>query len=183
MNKVIASYRKQFEYYKSLADKTVAQLSADQLIIVHGDGGNSIAVIMKHIAGNLQSRWTDIFTTDGEKNWRNRDAEFELGDMSMPDLMQYWEESWQVLFDTLESISDADLNKIIYIRNMGHTVQEAIVRQVSHYPYHVGQIVFGGKGLLGEEFKNLSIAKGASATYNSDKFAKEKSIKHFTEDL
>jgi len=183
MKTIVNNYRKQFEYYKSLADKTIAQLSSEQLLIEYGPNSNSIAVIMKHIAGNLKSRWTNIFTTDGEKEWRNREQEFVLADMSISELKVYWEDSWGVLFATLDSISDTDLNTIIYIRNMGHTVQEAIVRQVSHYPYHVGQIVFAGKIILGDKFKSLSIPKGASATYNAEKFAKDKSIKHFTDDL
>jgi len=180
---IINNYVRQFSYYKSLADKAVAQVNEQEVFIEPADGSNSIAVIMKHIAGNMLSRWTDIFNTDGEKPWRNRDQEFEILNMNAQELQAYWEKGWDVLLETLESLSDNDLERIIYIRNMGHTLQEAIVRQICHYPYHIGQIVFVAKLMKGEAFTSLSVPKNASDAYNAEKFAKEKSRKHFTDDL
>jgi len=180
---ILETYEKQFSYYKSLADRTIQQLSTEQMLHVPHHGSNSIAVIMKHIAGNQLSRWTDIFSTDGEKEWRNRDKEFEMEDITASQIFEYWEKGWHTLFTTLRSVSDVDLQRIIYIRNMGHTVQEAVIRQLCHYPYHIGQIVYIGKLLLGDKFASLSIAPGQSAVYNKEKFDKEKGIRHFTDDL
>jgi len=183
MNNHLKNYIRQFEYYKSLADKAMEQITADELFLLPAPHSNSVAVIVKHIAGNMLSRWTEIFTSDGEKEWRNREQEFDASDMNHAELMAYWEKGWATLFATLESMSDSDLERIIYIRNMGHTVQEAIIRQICHYPYHIGQIVYICKLLRGDKFNSLSIPKNQSKTYNKDKFDKEKSRKHFTEDL
>lgn len=180
---MIANYRTQFHYYKTLADKAIAQLADEQVLEVPGAGSNSIAIAMKHVAGNMLSRWTDIWTTDGEKDWRHRDEEFLLRGMSVAEVKAYWEKGWECLMTTLDSLTDADLKRLIYIRNMGHTVQEAIVRQLCHYPYHVGQIVYIAKLLKGPSFQSLSIPVGKSESYNADKFAKDKTRKHFTEDL
>jgi hypothetical protein len=130
----------------------------------------------------MLSRWTNFLTTDGEKEWRNREREFEGEIESKTQLLEIWNKGWNCLFDTLDSISDEDLGKIIYIRNQGHTVMEAINRQLAHYPYHVGQIVFIGKMLLDENWLTLSIARGKSSTYNAEKFSKEKQKGHFTDE-
>lgn len=183
MNNHIKNYIRQFEYYKSLADKAMEQITVEQLYLLPEPSSNSVAIIVKHIAGNMLSRWTDIFNSDGEKEWRLREQEFDASDMDHAKLMDYWEKAWATLFETLGSLSDSDLERIIYIRNMGHTVQEAIIRQICHYPYHIGQIVFICKMLRGQEFKSLSIPKGKSAEYNKEKFQKGKSKKHFTDDL
>jgi len=179
----IKVFKKQFDYYKSLAEKAIEQLEDTDLFKDMGDGSNSIAVIMKHIAGNMLSRWTNIFEEDGEKEWRNRDEEFIDRFSDKASLMDYWNRGWSVLFATLDSIKDEDLEKIIYIRNMGTTVHDAIIRQICHYPYHIGQIVFAAKLIKGGSFKSLSIPLGASKSFNSKRFEKEKSIKHFTDDL
>jgi len=179
----INNYIKQFGYYKDLADKAIQQINDLEVFQEPAPGSNSIAVIMKHMAGNMLSRWTDIFDTDGEKPWRERDQEFEIYDMKSTELRTYWEKGWSTLFTTMESLTDDELGKIIYIRNMGHTVQEAIVRQLCHYPYHVGQIVYVSKMIKGESFASLSVPKNASEAYNAEKFAKQKSRKHFTDDL
>lgn len=181
-NGFLDSTKKQFEYYKLLGEKTFEQISDNQINWQYNSESNSIAIIVKHLTGNMLSRWTDFLTTDGEKEWRNREGEFEGEIESKTQLLEIWNKGWNCLFEVLDSISDEDLDKIIYIRNQGHTVMEAINRQLAHYPYHVGQIVFIGKMLLDENWQTLSIARGKSSTYNADKFAKEKQKGHFTDE-
>lgn len=184
INDYLTSTRKQFEYYKLLGDKTMNQLTEADLFHEVVDGTNSIAIIAKHIAGNQLSRWTDFWTTDGEKEWRNRETEFETGNLkNREDVIAYWEKGWACLFTALDSINTTNFNELVYIRNMGHTVTEAINRQLCHYSYHVGQMVFLGKLILGDNWKSLSIPKGQSKAYNQDKFSKPKSTKHFTDDV
>ncbi|MCP9756141.1 DUF1572 domain-containing protein [Lacihabitans sp. CCS-44] len=176
------SVKKQFEYYKLLGEKTFDQIADDQINWQYNAESNSIAIIVKHLSGNMLSRWTDFLTTDGEKEWRNRDAEFEGEIKTKIELFEAWNKGWSGLFEALDSISNEDLDKVIYIRNQGHTVMEAINRQLAHYPYHVGQIVFIGKMLLDENWQTLSIAKRASSAYNAEKFSKEKNKGHFTDE-
>jgi len=178
----LESVYKQMLYYKTLAEKAMEQIHEDQLFVTYNENSNSIAVIVKHLAGNMLSRWTDFFTTDGEKEWRNRDAEFENDFNSKEELIAFWNKGWDVFLTTLQSLQPDDLTKIIYIRNQGHTVVDAINRQLAHYPYHVGQIVFYAKLLKETEWNSLSIPKNKSKDYNADKFSQEKSIKHFTDD-
>jgi hypothetical protein len=173
---------KQFEYYKMLGDKTFEQLTEEQLFWQYNEESNSIAVIVKHLSGNMLSRWTDFLTSDGEKDWRNRDAEFENDIKTRDELLEKWEEGWTCLFNALNSLEPGDLDKIIYIRNQGHSVTEAINRQLAHYPYHIGQVVFIGKMLCNSNWKSLSIPKGNSIEYNADKFSKDKSTTHFTDE-
>jgi len=174
---------KQFEYYKSLGDKTLTQLSVDQIFWSSDVHGNSVAVLMKHLGGNMLSRWTNFLTEDGEKEWRNRDDEFEDSFETKEGAIAYWENGWNCLFTAIKMLTHDKLEDVIYIRNQGHTVTEAINRQLCHYPYHVGQIVFLGKMILGDNWQTLSIAKNASKDYNTEKFASDKVRKHFTEDL
>ena len=181
-NDYLTSVKKQFAYYKSLGEKTFEQLTDEQLYWQYNPESNSIAMIVKHMAGNMISRWTDIFTTDGEKPTRNREAEFTPSTPTRQTITETWEQGWQCLFDTLDKLTADDLDKIIYIRNQGHTVMEAINRQLAHYPYHVGQIVFLGKMLCDENWHSLSIPRGQSENYNADKFAKEKRKAHFTDE-
>lgn len=178
----LQSVKKQFSYYKALAEKTFAQLTEEQLFWQYNEESNSIAVIAKHLAGNMLSRWTDIFNTDGEKEWRNRDAEFENDFQSKIELLDFWDKGWNVFQTTLESLTDEDLEKIIYIRNQGHTVLEAINRQLAHYPYHVGQIVFIGKMICNQDWESLSIPRNTSANYNQNMFNKPKHREHFTDE-
>lgn len=178
----LESVKKQFEYYKLLGDKTISQLPKDKLFWQANQESNSIAINIKHLHGNMLSRWTDFLTSDGEKEWRNRDAEFENDDQSKDALLKIWNEGWKCFFDTLNNLKEDDLEKIIYIRNQGHTVLEAINRQLAHYPYHVGQIVFIGKMILNDKWKSLSIPRGKSNTYNTEKFSSEKSKVHFTDE-
>lgn len=173
-NNYLQSAIKQFEYYKSLGDKTFAQLSPEKMLWQYNDDSNSIAIIINHLHGNMLSRWTDFLTTDGEKDSRNRDTEFESAVTSKDDLLKRWEAGWQCLFDALHSISDADLDKEILIRNQKHTIAEAINRQLAHYPYHIGQIVFLGKMLSDNNWVSLSIPKGKSDAFNADMFSNPK---------
>ena len=138
----LVSVSKQFEYYKMLGDKTISQLSEDQLFWQYNSESNSVAIIVKHLWGNMLSRWTDFLTSDGEKEWRKRDAEFENDIKTKDELLNKWNEGWKCLFDAINPLHEEDLEKIIYIRNQGHTVVEAINRQLAHYSYHVGQITY-----------------------------------------
>ena len=179
MNNFIPTTLKQLAYYKSLADKTFSQLKDEQLFWQYNEESLSIAMIVQHLSGNMLSRWTDFLTTDGEKDWRNRDAEFEAHLTTRASVLQTWEQGWQCLFDAISPLTDEQLYQIIYIRNEGHTVLEAISRQLAHYPYHIGQITYIGKMLLDAQWQSLSIPKGNSNAYNANKFTKEKTIKHF----
>jgi hypothetical protein len=175
------SSKKQFLYYKTLADKAMLQLEPQQLFYTPNDDTNSIALIVKHMVGNMLSRWTDFLTTDGEKEWRNRDDEFQDPNSDVETMTLEWEKAWNVLFDALNTVNAENLNSVIYIRNEGHTVIEAINRQLAHYPYHVGQIVFYAKMLKQSSWQSLSIPKNNSAQYNSDKFVQEKQTCNFTD--
>ena len=178
----LESVKKQFLYYKMLGEKAIDQLEPTQLFIAVNEDTNSIATIIKHISGNMLSRWTDFLTSDGEKEWRNRDGEFENDLQSKEEVLEIWNKGWNCLENALESLKPEQLSDIIYIRNEGHTVIEAINRQLAHYPYHVGQIVFYAKQLKNSEWHSLSIPKNKSGNYNAEKFAKEKEIKNFTDD-
>ncbi|MRX67191.1 Protein of unknown function [Flavobacterium resistens] len=178
----LESAKKQFLYYKMLGEKAIAQLEPEQLFAETNEDTNSIATIIKHISGNMLSRWTDFLTSDGEKEWRNRDAEFENDLQSKEEVLEIWKKGWDCLENALESLNPEQLSDIIYIRNEGHTVIEAINRQLAHYPYHVGQIVFYAKQLKNSSWESLSIPKNKSGNYNAEKFAKEKEIKNFTDD-
>jgi hypothetical protein len=173
-NNFLESAIKQFEYYKSLGEKTFHQIDEQKLFWQYNNESNSLATIVKHLNGNMLSRWTDFLTTDGEKNWRDRDAEFENNIQSKEELINKWNEGWNCLFNALKSLTADDLNKLIYIRNQGQTVTEAINRQLCHYSYHVGQIVFIGKMVCNEKWASLSILKGNSTNYNQDKFSQQK---------
>lgn len=178
----LLSVIKQFEYYKLLAEKTFDQLPDEALHWQYNTESNSIATIVKHLSGNMQSRWTDIFNTDGEKEWRNRESEFDNDILSRNEMLEYWNTGWTLFFETLNSLHADDLDKIIYIRNQGHTVSDAITRQLAHYPYHIGQIVYIGKLIANTNWKSLSIARGASDQYNTLKFNAPKQITHFTDE-
>jgi hypothetical protein len=181
-NNFLNSAIKQFEYYKLLGEKTFDQLQDEKLFWQYNAESNSIATIVKHLHGNMLSRWTDFLTSDGEKEWRNRDAEFENDIQTKEQVLEFWNSGWQCLFDALKNLKETDLNKIIYIRNQGQTVTEAINRQLCHYSYHVGQIVFIGKMICNQNWQSLSIPKGNSSQYNAQKFAQEKHIEHFTDE-
>ncbi len=170
MNTFINDYRRDaiqsFRNYKLLADRSVEQVSDEQFFAVIDPESNSIAVIVKHIAGNLRSRWSDFLTTDGEKPDRNRDTEFEMIADTRESLMQFWESGWQTLFDALEQLAEEDFSRTVKIRGEPHTIVEAINRQLTHYSYHIGQLVFLAKHLKSTEWKTLSVPRNRSADYN-----------------
>ena len=181
-NDYLNSVKKQFIYYKTLGEKAFEQLEPQQLFVYINDDTNSIATIIKHLSGNMMSRWTDFLTSDGEKEWRNRDNEFMATLTTKDEVVNLWNKGWNCFFDALNELTPQQLGTIIYIRNEGHTVVEAINRQLAHYPYHIGQIVFYAKMLKQTQWNSLSIPKNKSDSYNADKFIKEKSIKNFTDD-
>ena len=183
METYLSSAVKQFRYYKMLGEKAMEQLTEEQLFWQYNEESNSIAVLVHHLAGNMLSRFTDFLTTDGEKPWRNRDAEFINPFRSREELMNRWNEGWECLLKTLEQLTAEDMERVICIRNDGHTVVEAVNRQLAHYPYHIGQMVFIAKMLKNEEWQTLSIARNKSTDYNSRKFSQHKERRHFTDDL
>ena len=146
-NEYLKVVQERFTSVKSLGEKTISQLSEDDIHWIFNEASNSVAVIVKHVSGNMVSRWTDFLTTDGEKANRNRDQEFEAELLTKQELMTIWEKGWNALFEALNELSDQDLLKKIYIRGERHTVLDAIERQMAHYAYHIGQIVFIGKQL------------------------------------
>jgi hypothetical protein len=182
-NTYISGIIKQFNYYKMVGDKTFAQLTFEDMNVQYNEESNCISVIVKHMVGNMLSRWKNFLTEDGEKPWREREQEFEASYTSKDELTVAWENGWKCLFDSITPLNDGDMNKIIYIRNEGHTVAEAIFRQLGHYSYHIGQIVFIGKMLKCSEWISLSIPKGNSDAYNRNKFNQPKERKHFTDDI
>src|SRR5712671_4473960 len=156
-----------FRYYKNLAERAMAQVSDEQLLTVLDGEANSIAVVVKHMAGNMRSRWTDFLTRDGEKPDRNRDTEFEDAPKTRAALMELWERGWKYVFDTLEPLGDEDLVRTITIRAEPHSVMQAINRQVAHYSYHLGQIVYVAKHLAGNKWQTLTVPKKKSAEFNA----------------
>lgn len=160
---------KLFAYYKELAEKAIAQIADDDLNTVIGADGNSIAVVMRHIAGNLRSRFTDFLSTDGEKPWRDREGEFTEVRPTRAVLMEEWEGAWAVFFKEVGPLGDGDMARTVMIRNEQHTVLDALHRQLAHYSYHVGQIVSQSRYFAGEGWKSLSIPRGGTARYNADR--------------
>jgi hypothetical protein len=155
-----------FCQYKLLAEKAMAQVNDEQLSRVLDSEANSIAIIVKHMSGNMRSRWTDFLTSDGEKPDRNRDSEFEAPPSTRAELMETWESGWQCLLAGLEGLTDADLALTVYIRTEPHSVMQAINRQLAHYACHVGQIVFLAKHFRSSQWRSLSIPRGESAGFN-----------------
>lgn len=155
-----------FRSYKNMAERAIEQVSEEEFFKTIDAEANSIAVIVKHIAGNIHSRWKDFLTTDGEKETRNRDTEFVLVDDTRESLMEFWETGWQTLFDNIEPLTTDDFSKTIAIRGEPHTIVEAINRQLTHYSYHIGQIVFLAKHYRSTEWKTLSVPKNKSAAFN-----------------
>jgi uncharacterized damage-inducible protein DinB len=164
-----------FRYYKKLSERAMEQVADEQLSAVLDGEMNSIALIVKHMTGNMRSRWTDFLNSDGEKPDRKRDTEFENPPATRAALMKLWEEGWHCLFSALESLSDADLDRTVEIRGEPHSVMQAINRQIAHYAYHCGQIVFLAKHLQSERWKSLSVPRGKSEVFNQKVAAKETS--------
>jgi len=159
--------------YKDLGDKTFAQLEDADFHYRPNEPSNSIAVIIQHMSGNMLSRWTNFLVEDGEKEWRKRDEEFGIFDHSKEKLLEMWQAGWSCYLDTLASLKEEDLLKTVYIRKEGLTVIDAINRQLAHYPYHIGQIVYIGRMIRDRDWKNLSIPPGQSAAYNKSDAIKD----------
>ena len=164
-----------FRYYKKLAEGAMEQVSDEQLFTALDEEMNSIAIIAKHMAGSMRSRWTDFLTSDGEKPDRNRDTEFVAPPATRKDLMQVWNDGWERIFQALEPLSNKDLEREIFIRGEAHSVMQAINRQIAHYAYHCGQIVFLAKHLKGNSWKTLSVPRNKSAEFNRRVLAGEAS--------
>ena len=166
----LESALKEFRRYKSLGDKSFAQLREEDIHWSQNKDSNSIAIIVKHMVGNMLSRWTDFLSSDGEKSWRNRDTEFEDPYSTKAEMIEAWDKAWDLVFQTLGSIDSTTFKQKVYIRQEAHTVVEAINRQLGHYAYHTGQIVFLAKGILGDKWQSLSIPKGGSEEFNKRMF-------------
>lgn len=182
MNDYLESAKKQFAYYRLLGDKTFDQLTDQDLFYQPNEASNSIAIMVKHLWGNMLSRWTNFLTEDGEKEWRKRDEEFESSIQSRDEMIRKWNEGWQCLFAALDSINESNWDQLIYIRNQGHTITEAVNRQLAHYAYHVGQIVYLGRLIKNNDWTSLSIPKNGSKAYNAEKFSQDKKKGHFTDE-
>lgn len=168
----LESVIQQFNYYKSVGERTLDQLTDEQLFWQYNEESNSVAMIIQHLSGNMLSRFTDFMTSDGEKDWRNRDTEFEAAVNSRDALLAKWNDGWRCLFDAISPLTEQDLDKIVKIRAEEHTVAEAINRQLAHYPYHIGQIVYIGKMLTGDNWKSLTIPRGKSGAFNDKMFGR-----------
>ena len=173
---------KQFDYYKVLGERTFAQLSDDELFWQYNDESNSIAVMVKHISGNMLSRWTDFLNTDGEKEWRNRDQEFEVSFETREQLMAVWNKGWDCMIGALKEIDASNFDQTIYIRNIAHSITEAVVRQIAHIASHIGQIIYVGKMIKGTDWESLSIPRGQSEAFNQKSFDKGKRSEHYTQE-
>lgn len=160
----------EFRRYKTLGDKTFAQLSDEDIHWQYSEQDNSIAVIAKHMTGNMLSRWTNFLTEDGEKSWRERDAEFEDTYHSKEEMISAWEKGWDCLFDALAQVNEKNFNSKVKIRGEDHSIMGAVSRQIGHYASHTGQIIFIGKMIKGEDWVSLSIPKGESKAFNKRMF-------------
>ena len=158
---------RRLKYYKDLGDKTFSQLQEVDFYYQPNAASNSIAIIIQHMHGNMLSRWTNFLEEDGEKEWRQRDAEFEVHSYSKAELIDLWEKGWECFLDALQSLRKKDLKKTVHIRQEPLSVVDAINRQLAHYPYHIGQIVYIGRMIRNENWQNLSIPKGNSQAYNA----------------
>ncbi len=168
----LENIRKQFKSYKEVADKTILQLSEKDLFWKYNEESNDIASIIVHLSENMLSRWTDFFESDGEKEWRNRENEFGIQNLSSFELKEKWELGWKCLFDALECLDESNFEKTILIRNKKVKLIESITRQIAHYPYHIGQIAYIGKMVLNEKWKSPSIPRGKSDEYIRKEFEK-----------
>ena len=155
-----------FKQYKLLGERAMAQVSDAQLFASLDEESNSIAIIVKHMTGNMRSRWTDFLTTDGEKPNRNRDGEFVDPPATREALMREWEDGWARVFGAIEPLTDADMGRVVTIRGEAHSVMQAINRQLAHYPQHVGQIILLAKHYAGDRWQTLSVARNRSAEFN-----------------
>jgi hypothetical protein len=166
----INSINKLFKQYKKIGEGAIEQLNDEEINFCPDKESNSVALVVKHLSGNMLSRWTDFFTSDGEKEWRKRDDEFEGIIQNKKQLLEVWEKGWNCLFNVIDNLQPDDLLKTVHIRREPHTVIDAANRQIAHYSYHVGQIVYLAKHIRSTGWKSLSIPKGQSASFNKKKF-------------
>ena len=171
----LSNIKFEFQRYKALGDKTFEQLSEEDIHWKYAETDNSIAIIVKHLSGNMLSRWTNFLVEDGEKSWRNREMEFEGPYTSKSDMISAWNQGWECVFDALKTVNASNFDTKVKIRGEEHTIVEAANRQLGHYASHVGQIVFLGKMIRGEDWKSLSIPKGGSEAFNKKMFGKPNS--------
>ena len=169
---------KRMKYYKDLGEKTFDQLEEKDFHFQPSSESNSIAIIIQHMTGNMLSRWTNFLTEDGEKEWRDRDDEFEIHQYSKQQIIDTWNKGWNCFWQAVESLTENDLTKTVSIRQEQLSVIDAITRQIAHYPYHIGQIVFVGRLIKNKEWKNLSIPKGQSQAYNTGSQPKDPAKRH-----
>lgn len=169
----LQSALKEFKRYKNLGDKTFGRLSDEDIHWHANEESNSIAILVKHMAGNMRSRWTNFLTEDGEKEWRNRDTEFEDSFTSKEEMINAWEEGWDTVFNAMGSIGQHNFDSPVYIRDEKHSIVEAVNRQLGHYAYHTGQIISIAKNILGKDWESLSIPKGGSREFNQSMFRKK----------
>jgi hypothetical protein len=179
----LTTAKRDFQYYKTLGEKTFSQLEEKDCFWQFDSESNSIAVIVNHLYGNMKSRWTDFLSSDGEKQWRKRDLEFKNQLKTKAEVLNRWEQGWDCVFKSLDSINEDNFNTKIYIRNQEHSVIQAINRQLTHYAYHVGQVVYIGRLIKGSKWKYLSIPKDKSDDFNQEKFSRGKHQGQFTDDL
>jgi hypothetical protein len=165
LKEYLENIRKQFESYKEVADKTLMQLTEEDLYWKYNEESNDIACIIVHVSENMLSRWTDFFESDGEKEWRDRENEFTTQNLSYSELIEKWEKGWNCLFNALSTLDESNFDRPILIRNKKVKLIESITRQIAHYPYHIGQIAFIGKMILNEKWNSPSIPKGKSNEY------------------
>jgi len=183
MNDYLNTVIRDFKQYQNLGKKTLDQLNEHDLFWQYNGASNSIAMIVNHLHGNMKSRWTDFLFSDGEKPGRNRDLEFGNQPKTEKEVLNKWKEGWHFVFDALSQINKNNFNTKVYIRNQEHSIVQAINRQVAHYAYHVGQLVYLGRMIKGEDWENLSIAHGKSEEFNQMKFSKGTHGGQFTDDL
>ena len=182
MERFLIDIKKQFSYYKLLADKAMEQVSDEEFYQQSDESLNSIAIIVKHISGNLLSRFTQFRTTDGEKSWRHRDKEFIIESNVRADLMEIWEKAWTVLFMALDELEEEDIDATITIRQQSQNISSALIRSVTHASHHVGQILILAKAFRKEEWISLSIPKGKSEEFNAS-IDKKETPDHYTDKL
>ena len=181
--KILPNLLKTFEYYKQLGVKAIDQCSDEGLFKKYNEDSNSISIIVKHLHGNMMSRWTDFLNTDGEKDFRDRDGEFEETFNNRAELTEKYNEGWACLLNAIQSLNEDNLEQTVYIRNQGHTALEAINRQLAHVPYHIGQIVYLSRMYPKSSWESLSIPKGTSKAFNDSHFGKPKQKRHYTDDF
>ncbi len=172
-NEYLTTVISRVKYYKDLAEKTFDQLTEKDFHFIPSSESNSIALIIQHMSGSMLSRWTNFLAEDGEKEWRNRDEEFSVKEISKNQLIEFWEKGWSCFIDSLQSLREDDLLKTVYLRKEPLTAIDAINRQLAHYPHHIGQILYIGKMIRNENWTSLSIAKGQSENYNKNNEPKD----------